>query len=107
MISTSKKTALSWLRESWRQKKSKCGNGHSCPFVERKPDLFCRCSKTARNSMGPSAWLENILESRLISAQPGRKTEIEKRSWFGGPCFEGTLRKVATATFPNQIPWPG
>jgi hypothetical protein len=84
MISTSKKTALSWLRESWRQKKSKCGNGHSCPFVERKPDLFCRCSKTARNSMGPSAWLENILESRLISAQPGRKTEIEKRSWFGG-----------------------
>jgi hypothetical protein len=24
------------------------------------------------------------LESRLISAQPERKTEIEKRSWFGG-----------------------
>jgi hypothetical protein len=34
---------------------------------------------TARNNMGPSAWVE-LLKSRLISAQPKRKTEIEKRS---------------------------
>jgi len=40
---------------------------------------------TARNSMGPSAWLKTT--SRIapeFSAQPERKTEIEKRSWFGG-----------------------
>jgi hypothetical protein len=77
MISTSGRLGLGRLQESCRQTQIR--------FLTIK--LFgmtklrvMRRSKTARNSMGPSAWLEKRLESRQISAQPERKTEIEKRS---------------------------
>jgi len=56
-------------------------NGQECPFPHMQlPHAFpLPLLTTARNNMGPSAWVE-LLKSRLISAQPKRKTEIEKRS---------------------------
>jgi len=38
-------------------------------------------------------------------AQPDTEDRKLRKDPFGGPCFEGTLRKFAA--FPNEVPWPG
>jgi hypothetical protein len=36
--------------------------------------------------------------------QPESEDRKLRKDPFGGPCFEGTLRKPVA--FPNQVPWP-
>jgi hypothetical protein len=56
MFSTSEKTALGGLRRAAsKEVELRSTNGQECPFPH-----FAVAQKTARNSMGPSAWLENI-----------------------------------------------
>ena len=37
--------------------------------------------------------------------QPRTEDKKLRKDPFGGPCFEGTLRKLFC--FPNEVPWPG
>jgi hypothetical protein len=76
MFSTSEKTGLGRLQESWRQTQKQIPHDET---VRNDKASGYAALTTARNSMGPSAWIKQ-LESRRISAQPKRKTEIEKRS---------------------------
>jgi hypothetical protein len=73
----------------------------------RNDKAFSGRSKTARNSMGPSAWLKKSRIAPDFGACPSGRQKLRKDPSLEVPCFEGTLRKVATATFPNHIPWPG
>ena len=45
---------------------------------------------TARNGM---AFRFGSTTHRFLSARRSGRQKIEKRSYFGGPCFEGTLQK--------------
>jgi len=43
--------------------------------------------------------------SERILRQPETEDKKLRKDPFGGPCFEGTLRKLWC--FPNEVPWPG
>ena len=64
-------------------------------------------SKPRATVWGLPPGLENKSRSRLIFGARAAEDRKLRKDPFGGPCFEGTLRKAATATFPNHIPWPG
>ena len=55
--------------------------------------------KTARNRMVFRS------EMRPLSAHADTEDKKLRKDPFGGPCFEGTLRK--RCCFPNEVPWPG
>src|SRR5580698_5379808 len=54
------------------------------------------------------------ISHRRFQAPKDGRLEIEKRSYFGGPCFEGTLRNnlclgglASGRSFAlNEVPWP-
>jgi len=69
----------------------------------RNDKAFGLALTTARNSMrlpfGGSATFGGHF------AQPDTEDKKLRKDPFGGPCFEGTLRKPCC--FPNEVPWPG
>ncbi len=44
-------------------------------------------------------------ERTPLSAHADSEDKKLRKDPFGGPCFEGTLRK--RCCFPNEVPWPG
>ena len=58
---------------------------------------------SARNGMASRSGLTN---ADIPAHAEAEDRKLRKDPTFGGPCFEGTLRK-AYWLFPNRVPWPG
>jgi hypothetical protein len=67
--------------------------------LQRGQESSMYSSETARNRMVFRS------ETTPLSAHADTEDKELRKDPFGGPCFEGTLRK--RCCLPNEVPWPG